>query len=370
MADDAELKKVQDELKKLQEENAGLKSAKGQAELDKAIAEAQRAVFVARMPPSEVKPLEGKVSLDAAVTPIQKLAHKAMSGAAEKMAADIAKLTLNTVVIHNEADVAAVARYRSVMGQIELLRDGYDAADGGAAVGPTPDAAAAAAPLIFGPALAGAAVKSVIDLLALFRTNVDIKGSAVTFEDASVVAETAKRLRAKKPDLKILYPTLIPAGSVTTLDVNASEMLTGLRALATTRQRALAEVASFEARTEDEKKANPTEGARVVSLKALNAGYDQLLAGIAQAGDATQTPSLSLLLRGEALAQRMASEGVAILYVKAVGGGESLVKQNLLRSRLSHRGTSILTYLLFDKSGELLQSNVYAESTDCEKFDV
>jgi hypothetical protein len=145
-------------------------------------------------------------------------------------------------------------------------------------------------------------------------------------------------------------------------------MFRGLSALAVSRQRALADIATFEAKTEDEKKADPAQGARVFSLKALNAGYDQLLAGIAQAVDATQSPTLSLLLRGEALAQRLASDGAAILYVKAVGGGESLVKQNLLRSRLSYRGTSIITYLLFDNSGELLQSNVNAESTDFEKF--
>ena len=287
-----------------------------------------------------------------------------MSAAAVKMADDIVMLTLKSVVIHNEADIAAVVRYQSAMGQIRLLQEGYDAAFGEATVEPGPEAVTAA----FVPALAGAAVKSVIDLLALFRTNVDIKGAAVAFEDASVVAEVASQLRAKKPELKILYPALTPAGGLTAPTINDSELLRELRALATTRQKALADITSSEAKTDDEKKADPVEAARAVSLKALNASYDQLLAGISHAGDATQLPSLSPLLRGEALAQRMTPDGSAILYVKAVGGGESMVKQNLLRSRLSYRGTSILSYLLFDNSGELTQSNVYAESTDFEKF--
>lgn len=372
MPDDADIKKLQEELKKLQEENKDLKSTKGQAELDKAIAEAQRAAVIARMPPSDVKPLEGKVTVDAAaVTEIQRLAHEAMSEAATKMATDIVGANVKTVVIHDGAEVAALAHFKTVEAQLRLLSKGYEAAYGAGAGGNGPQAAAAAVPFMFGPAVAGAAVKSVIDLLSLFRTNVEIKSAVITFEDASVVALIAERLRKKDCELKVFYPALIPLGSLDGPAADASEMLMSIQALAETRQKAGAEVASFEAQTDDQKKAVPEAGARAASLKALNTLYDQLLSGIAQIVDATQSSSLSLLLRGESLSRRMSAENGTLLFVKAVGGGESMVRQSLLRgSKLFYRGTAILTYLLFDNSGELLRSNVLAESTAFEKFDI
>lgn len=359
-----ELKKSQEELKKSQEENTGLKSAKGQAELDKAIAQAQREAAVARMPPSDAKPLEGKMSVDsAAVSEVNRLAHEAMSKAAVKMVEAVAEKNLHTVVIHNQTDVAAVAHYRSVAGQIKLLHEAYDNASGAG----KKDAAVAAVPFIFGPAMLAAAGRSVIDVLALFRTNVEVKGVAVTFEEATVVAETAKQLRGKNPALKVIYPALIPTGGLAA-DVNNSEMLRDIRDLAVKRQEAAAAIAAFEAKTEDEKKGSPAEAARVDVLKALNAWHDQLTAGVRQGGDASQPSSLSLLLRGEALARTMEAEGSAMLFVKAVGGGENFVRQSLWRgSRLFHRGTSILTYLLFDNSGGVLLSDVLAESTNFQE---
>jgi hypothetical protein len=204
MANGDDLKKLQDENKSLKDTIAALTSEKARTETEKAIAEAQRATLLAQLPQTETKALDGKVTVDASVaTGIQKLAYKVMSGLVKKMAAAIqeAKPALETIVIYNEQDLTTLAYYRTVRNELNLLNEGYRSAlekDVTVELAVAPDSKAvismAALPL-FAPVVAGAAVKSVIDLLALFRTDIDIKGASVTFDDASLVAVVAKHLR-------------------------------------------------------------------------------------------------------------------------------------------------------------------------------
>ena len=49
------------------------------------------------------------------------------------------------------------------------------------------------------PLAVGSVLKSTIDLISLFKTNVDIKGAAVTFEEVSLVAQVAKHLQNSPP---------------------------------------------------------------------------------------------------------------------------------------------------------------------------
>ena len=395
MPTDDEIKKIQAENEKLKTENdklktdnSALKSEKGQAETDKAIAEAQRAAILAQIPQSDSKALEGKVTVDAgAVTEIQRLAHVAMSEVVQKMAKDIkeARHDLSTVILYNERDMGSLANYRTVAGEFSLLMKGYrealvDQTPAVAAHGETEGAGLMmiSMPLLV-PFVAGSALKSIIDVISLFRTNVDIKGAAVTFDEASLVAEVAKHLReAYKPSnqsahkatgpsekgFEVVYSTLFVPGLLAAHDSQNSMLLKDIEALAAMRQESAIAVAAFDAKSADAQSADP-ERERMARLKALNARYDRLLQGLGQIDDKTNISALTMLLRGELLARKTRGDRSAILLVKANGGGENRITQNLWRGgKLYHCGTAILTYLLFTNEGDLILSDVLSRTTN------
>lgn len=390
MPNNEEIKKLEAANKALQDANAALTSEKGKAEIGKAVAEAQRATVLAQLPPTEAKPLEGKVTVDAGVaTAIQKLAYHAMSEVVEKMATAIrAKLpNLTTILIYSERDISQLAYHNAVTKQIARLRKGYQANQITKESPRPPGVAFELAMPILAPVVAGAAVKSVIDLLALFRTNVDIKGATVTFEEASLVAQVAKHLQsqpkrknhsrsesdpqfstdsAKAESPEVIYSALFVPGTLTP-DPDDSAMLTSLGELASLRQKAQIQVAAFDAKDAAIKE-NASDAGRIAELKALNAAYDQLSTSIEKIDDKANLSALTLLLRAEALAKRIQGDRSAILFVKAVGGGENRTTQSLWRSgRLYHSGTAILTYLLFTDEKGLVLSDVISKTTDFEE---
>lgn len=378
MANGDDLKKLQDENKTLKDTMAALTSEKGRIETEKAIAEAQRAALLAQLPQTETKALDGKVTVDASVvTGIQNLAYKAMSGLVKKMAEAIkeAKPGLKTIILYNEQDLTALANYRTVRNELGLLNEGYRSALGKEHTVESPELpeSAAVVPMaalpLFAPVVAGAAVKSVIDLLALFRTDVDIKGAAVTFDDASLVAVVAKHLRTeyKPADFEVIYSALSVPGLLIAPDYNSSELLNDFRKTAILRQEAGIAVASFDAKDANAKTNDPDKE-KIAQLKALNAEYDQLLTGTGQLDGKTDISALTILLKGELLIRKMGNAESAVLLVKATGGGENMTTRNLFTGgKMFHSGTSILTYLLFTNNGELALSDVLAKTTPFKK---
>jgi hypothetical protein len=394
MADD--LKALQDENKTLKDRIAELTSAKTRAEGDKAIAEAQRATLLAQLPPTETKALEPKATVDAsAVGVIQLQAFKAIRDLAAQMARAIRDQfpQLCTILLYNAPDVLTLARYRTFEKESRLIARGYAGAlpvapgETAGAGGGAKSAAFASA--LFAPAVAVTAVKSVIDLVALFRTNVDIKGASVTFDDATLAAEVSRTLRSvfntkpksahgadgaghdEYPDsLEVIYSALVAPGLLGEGSDEESGLLNDLEALGRQRQESALEVAAFDNLDAAAKAASPDKE-RVASLKSLNARFDILMAGVVQTEDAASALSvtsfitLTDLLKGEHLARRMRPGKSAILFVKAVGGGESKVTQNLLRgAKIFQNGRAALTYLLFSDTGKLVLSDVLCANTE------
>jgi hypothetical protein len=371
MPADEEIKKLQAEIKALQDANAALASEKGKAETEKAVAEARRATILAQIPPTDTKALEGKLSLDTAVTTeIQKLAQEALSEAIHEMVLAIRKAlpALRTVLIYNDKDLSTIANYSTVIRQLKLLVDGYRR--NGSTHKPEAANEFAVAPLL-APAVAGTAVKSVIDLISLFRTNVDIKGATVTFEDASLVAHVGKQFRAghKTPPqepasagIEIIYSALYLPGMLSAPDVEGSGLLKTLKNVSAMRQNSEFDLVAFDAKTADEKVLDP-DRERIGELKSLNSGFDKLLTGIGTIEDKTSLATMTSLLRGEVLSQKIQNDESVILFVKAVGGGENKTTQKAWGSaKLTSSGTAILTYLLFTVKGGLGLSDVISRT--------
>ncbi|MFY9619561.1 MAG: hypothetical protein WAM70_01015 [Pyrinomonadaceae bacterium] len=375
-----EIKKLLAENKALQDANVALTSEKSKAEIDKAVAEARRATLMAQLPSTETKALEGKVTTDpSATTTIQQLALRAMSeGIAQMTTAIRTKFPgLTTILIYNERDIGDIAYYTFVTAQLNRLAKQYAAQK--IVKDQSRRAGLEMAMPLMAPLAIGAVLKSSIDLISLFRTNVDIQGASVTLEETSLVAEVAKQLQnaarnAKPPQpsaanttsgasgLSVIYSKLFVPGTLTP-NPDDSPVLKALGDLEILRAKAQTLISAFDALDAAAKETDPQAG-RIPDLRALNAAFDGLSAAITKSEDADISSALALLLRAEALAKLVQNSETAILFMKAAGGGESRTTQNLWRGgRLYYSGTAILTYILFTNERGVVLSDVISKTT-------
>jgi hypothetical protein len=133
------------------------------------------------------------------------------------------------------------------------------------------------------------------------------------------------------------------------------------------RQNAEVSVAAFDAKSADDKLLDP-DREQVARLRALNSACDRLMSSLTATDSQATLSTLSSLLRGEVLGRKLLAENGAILFVKAVGGGENKTSQSVWRSaKLSHSGTAILTYLLFTIDEGLKLSDVIARTRKSEE---
>ena len=211
-----------------------------------------------------------------------------------------------------------------------------------------------------GPAIATAAIKSVIDLIALFRTDVDIKTSEITPEPALVEAEIAKSLKKELPTATIINPAYYLPIKALANPFAESKLLPKLDLLYAKRQTATNFIAAVERKKPDQQTAEEKEKAS--QLKDLNTQFDKLNSALVVVDDKTGLSLLTLLLKGERIITLIPTDGsaktVAVLFVKvARAGGANRVSRNLFTgSKVSHNGGSIVGYALFNSDGGIVQT--------------
>jgi hypothetical protein len=168
-------------------------------------------------PAPSTTPLEGKTTLDDNVfLEVEMVSHNAMSEAADRISTEIgSKMSKPAVIaIYNAKDIAAWRFYTSMFpafkGQLNSLEHKYS--DLGISL-PTPTLTG------LGPLAAvqtdleaGAnALRAFVDLIAIFRTDTDIKGKAVTIDESALVAELFRALKnTYKDNATLYYPAVFP----------------------------------------------------------------------------------------------------------------------------------------------------------------
>lgn len=357
---DEELKKLQLELakakvraeieaekKKLEPPDPAIAEAERQlkqAELDAKMAAERKKELESSLPTTQATALEGRTTIDDKVLiETETLAHGGLRTIAGNIAQDIRpKVNGKPLFIYNSADIGALAAYRAFAGQMKILGDAFDEV----AKPQMPDP-------LFGVAsipIATAAVKSVIDLVALFRTDTDIKGMTVTLDELALVSEVAGALA--KNNQKVFVSQLYP------LDI--AQNLAGAEV-----QKRLGEARAKERDANDRVRqlsGDEKEKAqkRLTELQTVLAGYDDALS---KAADPNGTSVLGTLIRGEAL-DRLIGQG-HVLYLKVLkAGGSNRVKRNLFTgSRLSHSGGAIANYILFAPDGSVAASRTLSSYT-------
>lgn len=208
---------VDPDLKALQDKNAILDEEKKAAEARKAIAEAEAAEQKAKYPKPTTTPLEGKTELDAsAKLETEIMGYSALKSVSRKIAEEIATKDrpLSHIAIYNKQTLIALQGYSATRSQLSFMKDMYDSL-----IAPKPvvqpakpafdtnysfmmaDTAIAAAHSIIG---------SVVDLIALMRTDTKITGISLTIDESTAVSELYRSLKLKSPDTKFYYPGEFP----------------------------------------------------------------------------------------------------------------------------------------------------------------
>ena len=223
-----------------------LEEEKTQAELRKAVAEANKAELEARFPKPSTTPLSGTTTLDGAVIESQMISYAQMSIAANQLVQRLkdSDRQIRTLVIYNDKDVNLILSYKVALNQLELIRTGYNDLLELAASGPQPglentrveslrqravSRLAASIPIL---SVAQSIFGSFVDLTALLRTNVDIKGQVFDIEEAALVSEVFRAANAKDGlSASLFYPALFPPNLDFKVEDMKSPLLTKIESL-------------------------------------------------------------------------------------------------------------------------------------------
>jgi hypothetical protein len=208
------------ERQRLEQENAILKLEKERAELKKAIRDAA--------PSASVTPLEGKTTVSDKVNiEANIMAYNVMSDIAFEASKHIRNKIpgAQAIAIYNQKEVRDWRFYQAMFPAFEaelnrlikeydrILKESVDEATARSEMEKTPLGAEV---LTLGPIreglLAGSSVvRSVIDLMSLFRTNTEIAGVEVTPDEGALVSEMLRGLKAAYNDRITIYvPAIIP----------------------------------------------------------------------------------------------------------------------------------------------------------------
>jgi hypothetical protein len=227
-----------------------LEEEKAQAELRKAIAEANKAELEARFPKPSTTPLDGKTTVEGELIEPRVVAYASLAVAANKLVRQLkdAKLGIKTLIIYNERDVNLLLSYKVALNQLELMRQGYrqmlpDTPPPCPPAAPDPELlrleaqGVQARAAIVGPIAAATVARSLfgsfVDLTALLRTNVEIKGQVFDIDETALVSEVFRAAKAGDglADVNLLYPSVFPPNLNFDVAQMNSHFLGGLDAL-------------------------------------------------------------------------------------------------------------------------------------------
>lgn len=195
---------------------------KDKAEADKAAAEARKAEMEADFPKPATTPLEGKTTVEGAVIESQMISYVSLRKAADRIIANIksnfATGSNKTLAIYNERDVNLMLSYKVATEQIKLLGLGYkNLLTPTTTVKPCTKAVAQGMPGDLPATLALNVAESFlgafVDMTALLRTNVEIKGQTFVIDESPLVAEVFRAAKESSPALgikELYYPYVFP----------------------------------------------------------------------------------------------------------------------------------------------------------------
>lgn len=315
------------------------------AKLEAQIAEQRKQALLSSLPTTETKPLEGTTTVDNKVSVEgESLVYESIGELADRIVHALTPVGGGPVVLTHDAENGrALAAFRAFDAQVESFVGGYDA------LAPRVDAPDALADP--GTALAMAAVgttaRTVVDLLALFRTNTEITDKEFTIADSSLAAAVGGRLA--RGNAIVYYPDLHPIES----GRDASAASHAWAALARARAHGRNAAAHLGA-----------AGGRpdlLTRLTALDDSVRALEQALVVVDPQTRTSPLTTITRGAALAGLLGGTGRLVWLKMLRAAGATRVTRNLIRSRVSYGGTAIVAYMVFGPDGRICTADTLSK---------
>jgi hypothetical protein len=398
----------------------------------------QQALLTGSLPASSAAPQSGAFTVTG-TNPFdsQKLAYDALSKVAGKVAAKVA--VTGPVLVYDQTEINSLVNYKSVLKVLTAVQTEVRQLKGTFSNQMDPEAqtllrlpAANAAPGgaknfagILAPGLALGGLKTLSDLIGMFRTNTSIAFSTFTSDDVALAAAVTEALIAK--NASVYQPAVMPldatdnASAFMDLLSQVQSDLVNLQNDATTDQSKVQQVSdalgafiqadqALQANTDQTKAAGLTsarEVARVFALGLLGgtaaaaldaptaniwkAQRDQFLKELATlvssvttmttsfgtlqtsltAVTNTGSATLTAILRAEKLMAKATTANASILLVKtSVLGGSVVTRTNLFTGgHLLYTGGAIVNFTLFDATGLVKASGVVVGDTETKKTD-
>lgn len=415
-----------EELKKLEEQNAIL-------EQQILLKENQRKLIEAQFP-QEVEPLEGKVETEGDVPiEVKILAHRALGPIADQIVQAIGdKGSGKPLVIYDEGEINSLVHYQAFSVQLDLLTREYERLLG-AYTGLTGDEKARKAALdelekaqkattAFFPTLVGGALRSVIDVLSLFRTDVKVTSKDLTLDELALITAVSSRLERGIYHPAVFSPNLLSGdsemmGKLSLLDGYRTRVDAALVVLK--KEKAVLEAAiakdaaaikektdeinkkkkeiekatgAKKAKLEKEKEALEKQKSEleegksakqgkvtqlsqaIENLTTINTLYATFQAALLATDESSGLNALTRLLRAEKLQTLMNGDGngnkaYTLLLEIVAAGGSTKTSQNLFTGgKLRHSGGVVVSFVLFDSGGKMVASGSFDEHSGQRKF--
>jgi hypothetical protein len=318
------------------------------------------------LPTPETKALEGKTTIDDKMAiESYTLAYESLAKIAHKIAVAVKAENPKKIFIHSEKDINYLLELRTFRAQIEVIRQAFKTA-----TPPAPNLRSLVVESVIGAgALAVTAVKTLIDLIALFRTDTEIKSVEITLDDTALVASVANQLGS---GIKVYDPAILPLG-LSSSSFTDSAVIKSLDDLYAARQSAQQAVATAVAELADPDPAALKAQADalkepLIKAEALFQAFQDALLKIEEASG---TSELARLLRAEILAAQLQEQDSYLLYLKIVkAGGSNRVTQNRFSgSKVTHSGGAIITYILFHPDGLIASSDTFHSHSGFKSFE-
>ena len=398
----------------------------------------QQALLTGSLPASSAAPQSGAFTVTG-TNPFdsQKLAYDALSKVAGKVAAKVA--VTGPVLVYDQTEINSLVNYKSVLKVLTAVQTEVRQLKGTFSNQMDPEAqtllklpaanavasGAKSFAGILAPGLALGGLKTLSDLIGMFRTNTSIAFSTFTSDDVALAAAVTEALIAK--NASVYQPAVMPldatdnASAFMDLLSQVQSDLVNLQNDATADQSKVQQVSdalgafiqadqALQANTDQTKAAGLTsarEAARVFALALLGgtaavaldaptaniwkAQRDQFLKELATlvssvttmmtsfgtlqtsltAVTNTGSATLTAILRAEKLMAKATTANASILLVKtSVLGGSVVTRTNLFSGgHLRYTGGAIVNFTLFDATGLVKASGVVVGDTETKKTD-
>lgn len=189
-----------EEQKRLEAENATLTLQNTNVQLKKQIRDAQ--------PTASATPLEGKATLDDNVNiEAEIISYKTMSALMDNIAGDIQQkyASATRFFIYNQSDINDWRYYRILYPTFKKRADDIGTDFDSVIVSP-----AGGVGSVVGAFEAGSTIiRSLVDFIAMFRTDTEIKGKSVTIDDNALVSEAVRALSTKYSQQVTVYNSAV-----------------------------------------------------------------------------------------------------------------------------------------------------------------